>query len=82
MLEHHTGTYGRNNDNIHLIQLYEILNDLIIFFYNQLIVAYSDAIWQHSSGSTLAQVIACLPDDTKPLPEPILTSITEFPMSA
>ena len=33
----------------------------------------SNAIWRHRSGSTLAQVMALLPDGTKPLPEPMLT---------
>ena len=33
----------------------------------------SDATWPHWSGSTLAQVMDCLPDGTKPLPEPMLT---------
>ena len=33
----------------------------------------SDAIWRQRSGSTLAQVMACCPDGTKPLPEPMLT---------
>ena len=34
----------------------------------------SDAIWQHKSGSTLAEVMnGLLPDSAKPLPEPMLT---------
>ena len=33
----------------------------------------SDAIWRHRSGSTLAQVMACCLDGTKPLTEPMLT---------
>ena len=35
----------------------------------------NDAIWGHRSGSTLAQVMACLlPHGTKPLSEPMLTN--------
>ena len=33
----------------------------------------SDAIWRQWSWTTLAQVMALLPDGTKPLPEPMLT---------
>ena len=33
----------------------------------------SDAIWEHRSRSTLVQVMALVPDSTKPLPEPMLT---------
>ena len=44
---------------------------LDVFFLNSL--WSSDAIWWHRSGSPLAQVIAFLPDGTKPLPEPVLT---------
>ena len=33
----------------------------------------SDTIWRQRSRSTLAQVMTCLPDGTKPLPEPMLT---------
>ena len=33
----------------------------------------SDAIWRHTSGSTLAQVMAWCLKGTKPLPEPMLT---------
>ena len=41
-----------------------------IFLWNINWLRLSDAIWQHRSGSTLAQV---MPDGTKPLPEPMLS---------
>ena len=42
-----------------------------IFNINSLWPSYT--IWQHRSGSPLAQVMVLLPDGTKPLLEPMLT---------
>ena len=32
-----------------------------------------DAIWRRESGPALVRMVTCFPDDTKPLPEPVLT---------
>ena len=39
----------------------------------------SDTIWWQGSGSTLVQVMALLPDGTKPLPEPMVTYYQKGP---